>query len=55
MTRLEVIFLGTSSATPTVGRNLPAVVIRREAKVVLMDCGEGTQRSFVEHRLGINR
>ena len=55
MTKLEVIFLGTSSATPTKGRNLPAVAIRREGEVVLMDCGEGTQRSFVEHGLGINR
>ena len=55
MTKLEVVFLGTSSATPTKGRNLPAVVIRREGEVVLMDCGEGTQRSFVERGLGINR
>jgi ribonuclease Z len=55
VTRLEVVFLGTSSATPTKGRNLPAVAIRREGEVVLMDCGEGTQRSFVEYGLGINR
>ena len=55
MTKLEVVFLGTSSATPTKGRNLPAVAIRREGEVVLMDCGEGTQRSFVEYGLGINR
>lgn len=55
MTNLEVVFLGTSSATPTRGRNLPAVAIRREGEVVLMDCGEGTQRSFVEHGLGVNR
>ena len=50
-----MVFLGTSSATPTKGRNLPAVAIRREGEVVLMDCGEGTQRSFVEYGLGINR
>jgi ribonuclease Z len=55
MTKLEVVFLGTSSATPTKGRSLPAVVIRREGEVVLMDCGEGTQRKFVEYGLGINR
>jgi ribonuclease Z len=53
--KLEVVFLGTSSATPTKGRSLPAVAIRREGEVVLMDCGEGTQRKFVEHGLGINR
>jgi len=55
MTKLEVVFLGTSSATPAKGRNLPAVAIRREGEVILMDCGEGTQRSFVEYGLGINR
>lgn len=55
MTKLEVVFLGTSSATPTKGRNLPAVAIRREGEVVLMDCGEGAQKRFVEHGLGINR
>lgn len=31
------------------------MAIRREGEVVLMDCGEGTQRSFVEYGLGINR
>jgi ribonuclease Z len=55
MTKLEVVFLGTSSATPTKSRNLPAIAIRREGEVILMDCGEGTQKSFVEHGLGINR
>lgn len=55
MTKLEVVFLGTSSATPTKGRNLPAVAIKREGEVVLMDCGEGTQKSFVEYGLGINK
>ncbi len=55
MTKLEVVFLGTSSATPAKGRNLPAVVIRREGEVVLMDCGEGTQRRFLELGLGINK
>jgi ribonuclease Z len=55
MTKLEVVFLGTSSATPTKGRNLPAVAIRREGEVVLMDCGEGTQKSFVEYGLGMNK
>ncbi len=55
MTKLEVVFLGTSSATPTKGRSLPAIAIRREGEVVLMDCGEGAQKSFVEHGLGINR
>jgi len=55
VTKLEVVFLGTSSATPTKRRNLPAAASRREGEVVLMDCGEGTQKAFVEYGLGINR
>jgi ribonuclease Z len=31
------------------------VAIRREGQVVLMDCGEGAQTSFVKYGLGLNR
>lgn len=55
MTNLEVFFLGTSSATPTKNRSLPAVAIRREGQVILMDCGEGAQARFVKFGLGLNR
>jgi len=50
-----VVFLGTSSATPTKNRSLPAIAIRREGQVILMDCGEGAQRSFVKFGLGLNK
>ena len=55
MTNLQVFFLGTSSATPTKTRSLPAVAIRREGQVILMDCGEGAQGRFVNFGLGLNR
>jgi ribonuclease Z len=55
LTRLDVFFLGTSSATPTKNRSLPSVAIRREGQVVLMDCGEGAQGRFVKFGLGLNR
>ncbi|MDA4113444.1 MAG: ribonuclease Z [Thaumarchaeota archaeon] len=55
MTKLEVVFLGTSSATPTRNRSLPAIAIRREGQVILMDCGEGAQGSFVRFGLGLNK
>lgn len=55
MTKLEVVFLGTSSATPTKNRSLPSLAIRREGQVILMDCGEGAQGSFVKFGLGLNR
>lgn len=50
-----MIFLGTSSATPTKSRSLPSIAIRREGQLVLMDCGEGAQSSFVKYGLGLNR
>ena len=53
MVRLVVTFLGTSAAAPTVDRGLPAVAIRREGEVVLMDCGEGVQRRVLSESLGL--
>lgn len=53
--KLELTFLGTSSATPTRTRGLPCIAIRREGELILMDCGEGAQSSFVKHGLGLNR
>ena len=55
MKKIEVVFLGTSSATPTKRRSLPSVAIRREGQVILMDCGEGAQGRFVKFGLGLNR
>lgn len=46
-------FLGTSGAVPTRSRSLPAVAIRREGEVVLMDCGEGVQRRVLAESLGL--
>lgn len=46
-------FLGTSAAVPTKTRALPAVAIRREGEVVLMDCGEGVQRSALEESVSL--
>ena len=53
MVKLTVTFLGTSAAAPTSTRALPAVAIRREGEVVLMDCGEGVQRGALEESIGL--
>ena len=50
---MEIIFLGTSSATPTLRRGLSSVAMIREGETVLFDCGEGTQFSF--QKAGIPR
>ncbi|MCX8197503.1 MAG: ribonuclease Z [Candidatus Micrarchaeota archaeon] len=43
----ELVMLGTSSANPTVHRNLPAIAVRKEGQLLLLDCGEGTQRQMM--------
>jgi len=53
--KLSVTFLGTSSAAPTKDRGLPAIAIRREGEVVLMDCGEGVQRQVLAMGIGLGK
>src|SRR5881409_4161395 len=52
---IDVIFLGTGGSLPTKERGLPAVALRREGKLFLFDCGEGTQRQMMHAGLGFNR
>ena len=49
---LRVIFVGTSSARPTVSRNTSAIAVRREGDLFLFDCGEGTQRQMMRYGVG---
>jgi ribonuclease Z len=53
--KLMVTFLGTSSAAPTKDRGLPAIAIRREGEVILMDCGEGVQRQVLALGIGLGK
>jgi ribonuclease Z len=53
LVKLVVTFLGTSAAAPTTDRGLPALAIKREGEVVLMDCGEGVQRRVLSESLGL--
>jgi ribonuclease Z len=46
MQDLRIVFLGTSSGTPSRDRNVSAVAIALDRRLILFDCGEGTQ-----HRL----
>jgi ribonuclease Z len=43
----RVTLLGTAAAAPTRDRGLPAVAVEREGRLLLFDCGEGTQRQMV--------
>jgi len=53
---MEVIFLGTSSGTPTKTRNVSGIAIRRaNAKAwSLIDCGEGTQQQILHTDLSLD-
>jgi ribonuclease Z len=52
---LSVVFLGTGGSVPNKFRNLPSVLVRRGPELLLFDCGEGTQKQFLEAKAGINR
>jgi ribonuclease Z len=52
---LRVIFLGTAGSTPTSTRSLPAIAIRRKGELILLDCGEGTQRRIFQAKVGFRR
>lgn len=49
----DIIPLGTAAAVPTPDRHLSAVAIERKGRVLLFDCGEGTQVRFLD--VGLNR
>lgn len=46
MSIMEIIFLGTSQATPTEKRNHPSIWLSYNNENILIDCGEGTQRQI---------
>lgn len=43
---IEIVFLGTGSAVPTLKRNHPGIFLKYKAESMLFDCGEGMQRQF---------
>ena len=44
----DVVPLGTASALPTEARHLSALAVERKGRVLLFDCGEGTQYRLME-------
>lgn len=52
---MRLVFLGTSSATPTPRRFLPSVALVRGGEMFLFDCGEGTQIRFRRAGLKFSR
>jgi len=52
---VSVTFLGTGGSIPSKFRNLPSVLLRRGPELFLFDCGEGTQKQFLQAKAGTNR
>ncbi|HEX8173105.1 MAG TPA: ribonuclease Z [Thermoanaerobaculia bacterium] len=48
MQDIRLVFLGTSSGTPTRERNVAAVAVSLDATLLLFDCGEGTQHRLLD-------
>lgn len=51
MAEMTVTFLGTGASWPTARRGMSALAIKRGGEVLLMDCGEGTQRQIQRSEL----
>ncbi len=52
---MKVIFLGTSGSMPTPERSSSSVAVKMGRDVVILDCGEGTQRQMVAAHIGFSR
>jgi ribonuclease Z len=55
MANMRMVFLGTSSAAPTVERGLSSIALLRGSELLLFDAGEGMQRNFIKAGLGMNK
>ena len=52
---MRITFLGTSGSMPTPERGSSSIVIRKERQLIMLDCGEGTQRQMVMAGVGFQR
>ncbi|MCH7850177.1 MAG: ribonuclease Z [Nanoarchaeota archaeon] len=52
---IKVTFLGTGSSIPTARRNHTAALIQYKNEMILLDCGEGTQRQFRKAKISMGK
>jgi ribonuclease Z len=53
--QMRITFLGTSGSMPTKERSSSSIVIKKGRSLIMMDCGEGTQRQMVKAGVGFQR
>lgn len=51
--KIQITFLGTSDAVPSIERNHTSILLRYKDEDILVDCGEGTQRQFKRAKISI--
>ncbi len=44
---MEILFLGTGASVPSRHRSTSCIALRSESDIILMDCGEGSQRQLM--------
>jgi ribonuclease Z len=52
---VQITFLGTAGSWPTKDRNASAIALDMDSELLLLDCGEGTQRQFFQSRTSFMR
>jgi ribonuclease Z len=52
---MRVTFLGTAGSWPTKERSASAIALELERELLLLDCGEGTQRQFFQSNVSFMR
>ena len=52
---MELVFLGTAGAQPTLERSTTCVCLVREGEILMFDAGEGAQTSYLKSSLGWNK
>ncbi len=52
---IEIFFLGTGAAIPSLRRNLPTLAISFESELILCDCCEGTQQNLLKLHLSASK
>ncbi|MFH0927461.1 MAG: ribonuclease Z [Candidatus Micrarchaeota archaeon] len=48
---MDITILGCAASAPTTARNLPSTAVRIGGDILLLDCGEGTQRQMMRYGL----
>ncbi len=50
---MKIVFLGTGGSVPTKDRNHISIALVYNGEIILLDCGEGTQRQMIKAKLSI--